>query len=404
MGKLTDTAIKSFKGKEKSYTKSDGDGLQLLIKADGTKLWEFRYTSPITLSRRKTSFGTYPTVSLLDARSKAMEVSKLIAKGIDYIEKKQESKIQKKVIIKTKETTFKKVSLDWLESYKSEVTEKYHDKISRALELYTYPFIGDKPITEIKRLDLISILTDLKNRDLKETANRTFQLMGKVFMYAVTMELVPHNITADIDKKVVLGKKEVKNYPALTKEEDIRGLLLAIDNYKGDTVTQKAMKILPYLFVRSFNLRHMEWSEIDFNTKEWTIPKDKMKMKSEFVLPLPHQAITILEEMKQISDGGKYVFPSFRLNKPLSDNTFITALRRMGYTKEEMVPHSFRSIFSTIANENSHLHNYSYDVIEALLAHNEKNQVRGAYNRANYKEQMKGLIQWYANYLDKLRG
>ena len=251
---------------------------------------------------------------------------------------------------------------------------------------------------------MISILTDLKNRDLKETANRTFQLMGKVFMYAVTMELVPHNITADIDKKVVLGKKEVKNYPALTKEEDIRGLLLSIDNYKGDTVTQKAMKILPYVFVRSFNLRHMEWSEIDFNTKEWTIPKDKMKMKSEFVLPLPHQAITILEEMKQISDGGKYVFPSFRLNKPLSDNTFITALRRMGYTKEEMVPHSFRSIFSTIANENSHLHNYSYDVIEALLAHNEKNQVRGAYNRAKFKEQMKGLIQWYADYLDGLKG
>ena len=403
MGKLTDTAIKSFKAKEKIYTKSDGNGLQLLIKTDGTKLWEFRYTSPITLVRRKTSFGTYPIVSLADARDKANEVNKLIVNGVDYIEKKQESKIQKKEIIKTKENTFKKISLEWLESYKNEVTENYHNKISRALELYTYPFIGDKPITEIKRLDLISILTDLKNRDLKETANRTFQLMGKVFMYAVTMELVPHNITADIDKKVVLGKKEVKNYPALTKEEDIKGLLLAIDNYKGDMVTQKAMKILPYVFVRSFNLRHMEWSEIDFNTKEWTIPKEKMKMKTEFVLPLPSQVITILEEMKQISDGGKYVFPSFRLNKPLSDNTFITALRRMGYTKEEMVPHSFRSIFSTIANENSHLHNYSFDVIEALLAHNEKNQVRGAYNRASYKEQMRGLIEWYANYLDKIK-
>jgi len=407
MGSLTDTAIKSFKAKEKAYTKSDGSGLQLLIKTDGAKLWEFRYTSPTTLTRRKTSFGTYPVVTLADARAKAIEVNKMIFSGIDYIEKKQEIKINKakeKKENEIKQTTFKNVAELWLKSYESEVTENYHTKISRALELYTYPFIGNTPITEIKRLDLISILTDLKDRGLKETANRTFQLMGKVFMYAVTMEFTPHNITADIDKKIVLGKKEIVNYPTLTKEDDIKGLLLAIDNYKGDTVTQKAIKILPYLFVRSFNLRHMEWAEIDLTKHEWTIPKEKMKMKTEFVLPLPFQVIKILEDIKQFSENQKYVFPSFRLNKPLSDNTFITALRRMGYTKEEMVPHSFRSIFSTLANENSHLHKQSHDVIEALLAHKEKNQVRGAYNRAEYTNQMRELIQWYADYLDNLKG
>ena len=407
-----DIVYKSAKPKEKGFTISDGDGLHLLIKPNGKKIWEFVYTSPETTKRRKKPLGEYPLITLLEAREKSTEFRKMIRvdkicpienkRRLKQIKKDAEAKEKQENEIK--QTTFKNVAELWLKSYESEVTEKYHTKISRALELYTYPFIGNTPITEIKRLDLISILTDLKDRGLKETANRTFQLMGKVFMYAVTMELTPHNITADIDKKTVLGKKEIVNYPTLTKEEDIKGLLLAIDNYNGDMVTKKAMKILPYLFVRSFNLRHMEWAEIDLIKKEWTIPKEKMKMKTEFVLPLPHQVVTILEDMKQLSETQKYVFPSFRLNKPLSDNTFITALRRMGYTKEEMVPHSFRSIFSTLANENSHLHKQSHDVIEALLAHKEKNQVRGAYNRAEYTNQMRELIQWYADYLDNLKG
>ena len=403
MATLSDTAIKALKPKDKAYIKSDGNGLQLLIKTDGTKLWEFRYTSPTTLKRRKTSFGTYPTVTLIKAREEALRACKMVYDGIDYIDLNKCSKQAKQKEQNTKDNTFKKIASEWLESYKNEVSENYHAKISRALELYTYSKIGNIPIGEVTRLDVISILSDLKTRNLKETARRTLQLVGKVFMYAVTMELAPHNITSDIDKKTVLGKKEITNYPTLTKEEDVKGLLHAIDNYKGDTVTQKAMQLLPYIFVRSFNLRHMEWSEVDFTKQEWTIPKEKMKMKHEFVLPLPKQAISILNKMKEFSSNEKYVFPSFRLNKPLSDNTFITALRRMGYTKEEMVPHSFRSIFSTISNENSHLHKYSFDVIEALLAHNEKNQVRGAYNRANYKDQMRGLIQWYADYLDKIK-
>ncbi len=412
MGQLKDTKVKSLQAKDKDYKLADGDGLFLYVTTKGRKLWKLRYF--IDNKEKKYSLGEYVLnsdnqqigMSISVARNEALKIKQDVKKGIDPNELKKEVKIKKKIEIKEneiKQTTFKNVAELWLKSYESEVTENYHTKISRALELYTYPFIGNTPITEIKRLDLISILTDLKERGLKETANRTFQLMGKVFMYAVTMELVPHNITADIDKKTVLGKKEVVNYPSLTKEDDIKGLLLAIDNYKGDVVTQKAMKILPYVFVRSFNLRHMEWSEIDLIKKEWIIPKEKMKMKAEFVLPLPHQVITILQEMKQLSENQKYVFPSFRLNKPLSDNTFITALRRMGYTNDEMVPHSFRTIFSTLANENSHLHKHSHDVIEALLAHKEKNQVRGAYNRAEYTNQMRELIQWYADYLDSLK-
>lgn len=253
-------------------------------------------------------------------------------------------------------------------------------------------------------MDLIEILQDLKNKDLQETANRTFMIISKIYMYAVTLEIVPHNITADIDKKVILGKIVKTHYPTFTKEKDIKGLLLSIDDYNGDVSTQYALKILPYLFVRSFNLRNMLWEEIDFKNCEWIIPSNKMKTKKEFILPLPHQVIKLLEEIKSFNSDSIYVFPGLRSrNTPISDNTLISALRRMGYSKEEFVPHSFRSVFSTIAYENIKTHGYSGEVIESLLAHQESNKVKDAYNRAKYKEPMKELIQWYADFLDIIK-
>lgn len=404
---LNETKIKSLKSKDKSYSISDGKGLQLLIKTTGSKLWEFRFTSPVSLKRRKTSFGLYPVTSLKSARDKCISYLKMIDNGIDPLEEKHEKiNIIKKEKV-TEINTFKKVSLDWLENYKSEVSENYHNKITRALELYTYSYIGDKPIIDVTRLDLIEILQDLKNKDLKETANRTFMLLNKVFMHATTHELIPHNITADIDKKVILGKSVKKHYPTFTKEKDIKGLLLAIDSYSGDYTTKIALKILPYLFVRSYNIRHCEWSEIDFNNRLWIIPANKMKTKTEFQLPLPSYVIQLLQEIQDFSGSDKYVFPSFRSkNTPMSDNTLIAAIRRMGYTKEEFVPHGFRAMFSTIAYEKANEdngHTYTGEVIEALLAHKEVNKVKEAYNRATFVNSMRGLITWYANYLNEIK-
>lgn len=404
---LSDTKIKSLKAKAKNYTEPDGNGLQLLVKTTGSKLWEFRYTSPQTLKRRKTSFGTYPTTTLKSAREKCKEYLTLIDTGIDPIEEnKKQVKQTKQEQIKEK-NTFKKVSLDWLKNYESEVSENYHAKITRAIDLYTYSYIGNKPITEVTRLDLIEILQDLKNKGLKETANRTFMLLTKIFMYATTHEIIPHNITADIDKKIILGKSVKKHYPTLTKEKDIKGLLLAIDEYSGDYTTKMALKVLPYLFVRSFNIRHWEWSEIDFNNKLWIIPANKMKTKIEFALPLPIQVIELLKQMQEFSGDDKYVFPSFRSkNTPMSDNTLIAAIRRMGYTKDEFVPHGFRAMFSTIAYEKANAddgHKYTSEVIEALLAHKEVNKVKEAYNRAKFTDSMRGLTTWYADYLDGIK-
>lgn len=226
-------------------------------------------------------------------------------------------------------------------------------------------------------------------------------------MYATTHEIVPHNITADIDKKVIIGKSSKNHYPTFTKEKEIKALLLAIDEYSGDYTTKMALKILPYLFVRSFNIRHCEWIEIDIKNKIWTIPPSKMKTKTEFILPLPPQVINLLIELQDFTGNDKYVFPSFRSkNTPMSDNTLISAIRRMGYTKDEFVPHGFRAMFSTIAYEKANSqdgHIYTGEVIEALLAHKETNKVKGAYNRATFVYSMRGLIEWYADYLDALK-
>ncbi|MDK2050888.1 tyrosine-type recombinase/integrase [Aliarcobacter butzleri] len=402
---LNDALLKNLKPQTKDYIKTDGNGLRILVKTSGTKLWEFEYTSPTLKKRRKTSFGNYPQTTLVMARNKRDENIKLIRSGIDPLEQKQIEHDTIKKQNEIKNNTFQKVALEWHDNYSTEVSLNYHYKLLRALQLYIFPFIKNKPISEITRKDIITILQELKNKSLVETANRTLMILNKIYMYAVTLEYAPHNIIADIDKKVLLGKIEKVHYPTFTKIQDIKGLLLSIDEYQGEISTQFAMKLLPYVFVRSFNIRNMTWDEIDFQNKEWIIPANKMKTNKEFILPLPLQAIRILENLKKLQTNDSiYVFVGIRsINSPISDNTLISALRRMGYTKDQIVPHSFRSIFSTIAYENMPIHGYSSEVIEALLAHQETNKVKEAYNRATYKEQMRNLIQWYANWLDNIK-
>lgn len=402
---LTATEVKSAKSKDKDYKLFDGGGLYLLVTKGGGKHWKLKYR--MLDKEKKISLGAYPAISLSNARELREKHKIEIAKQIDPNEKKKQDKKETKEVEAKRENTFYKVSQSWLKSYESEVSENYHIRLGRALKNYVYPTIKDVSIDEVARLDIIAVLEDLKNRGLLETAKRTAMLLNKVYKYAVTHELTPHNIIADIEMPIVLGKREKKHYPTFTKEKDIKGLLKNIDGYTGDYSTKMALKVLPYVFMRSFNIRHMEWDEIDFKTNEWVIPKEKMKTKIEFILPLPHQVITLLEEVKENSTNNKYVFSSFRSDgKPLSDNTLISALRRMGYSKDEFVPHGFRAMFSTIAYEKANEengHGYTGEVIEACLAHKEQNQIKAAYNRSNYKEPMRGLIEWYADYLEGVK-
>ena len=402
---LTNTKIQTVKSKEKDYKLFDGGGLFLLVSKTGGKRWRLKYR--FNNKENTLSLGLYPTVTLKEARDLREKNKKLLSQGIDPSEQKKQSKMSLSSTEQEQKNTFYNISQEWHSNYASEVSENYHGKLARALVNYVYPFVKDQPIQSITRLDIIEILKDLKKRDLQETAKRVYMLLNKIYKYAVTLEYTPHNIIADIEQKVILGKRDKKHYPTFTKEKDIKALLLSIDEYSGDYTTKMALKVLPYLFVRSFNIRHCEWSEIDFEKEEWVIPKEKMKTKVEFTLPLAPQVISILKEVYRFSGQDKYVFPSLRgKDNPMSDNTLVSAIRRMGFTKEEFVPHSFRSMFSTIAYENMNIedgHNFSGEVIEALLAHKESNQVKAAYNRANYKESMKGLINWYALKLDKIK-
>ena len=402
---LTDTQIKHTVPKNKKYKLSDGNGLFLQVNPNGSKFWRFNYRFNNKL--KEYAIGVYPSTTLSKARKEREKLRQFVANGFDVNELKKQKKIDNTIETNKRINTFYIVSQEWHKSYVTEVSENYHNKLLKALENYLYPFIKDKSINDITRLNIIQILKDLKNKGLQETAKRVLMLLNKIYKYAVTLEYTPHNIIADIDQKIILGKRDKKHYPTFTKEKDIKGLLLAIDEYTGNYSTKMALKILPYIFVRSFNIRHCEWSEINFKTKVWVIPKDKMKTKIEFILPLPNQVIEILKEVQEYTGDSTYVFPGIRAkDKPMSDNTLISALRRMGYTKEELVPHSFRSIFSTIAYENANAingHQFTSEVIEALLSHKETNKIKEAYNRATYKDSMSELIQWYANYLDKVK-
>jgi len=331
--------------------------------------------------------------------------------AIDINEKKKRDNLIKKESIEKKENTFYKISQMWLKDYikRKNLSENYSKKLGNALNNYLYPSIKSKPIEEITRKEIMKILEFVADKKgLRETATRLYTQLNSIYMYAVTHEYVELNIIRDIDKSIIIGKVTKKHYPTLTKEKDIRGLLLAIDDYNGDYSTKMALKIMPYVFLRSYNIRHAEWSEIDFKKREWVIPAQKMKTKIEFVLPLPPQVIELLEEIQEYKLSDKYIFPSTRYrDRPMSDNTLTGAIRRMGYTKDEFVPHGFRSMFSTVANTRANHEGVDQrDIIEALLAHKEKNKIREAYNRTSNRdliEPMREVIEWYANFLEGVK-
>jgi len=273
VGNLKDIQIQKAKPKDKPYKLTDGMGLYLYI-SNTSKLWRLDYT--FENKRYTHSIGAYPIVTLAKAREESIRLKRLISEGIDPSQQKKDDKAQIKEVEAQKQNTFYHISQLWHKSYKENVSENYHIKLSRALDNYLYKMhtlngikqsIRDKPIDEITRKDIIFILEALKERGIHETANRISVILSQIFRYAVTHEYVPHNIIFDIDKKVVLGTRKKQNYPTITDPKEIKTLLNLIDDYNGDYSTKKALQVLPYLFVRNSNLRQMEWQEIDFKNK-----------------------------------------------------------------------------------------------------------------------------------------
>ncbi len=396
---LSDTEIKKSKIKDKTYKLSDGQGLYLVVKENGTKFFRYDYT--FQNKRKSMSFGTYPDISLKDARIKRDETKKLLLDGIDPIEYKNNN-------IPTLSSTFQTIAANWLVKMQSEWEPVTYKKAKVRLEQHAYPFIGHMNIQDITRLDILKIIDHMQKQNIFELTSRVLNNIERIYKYAVTYGLVEHNIIADIDKRSALKRKEVVHVPALTKEDEIKELIKDIysygETYNADISTIYALRLAPFVFLRPFNLRNLEWLEINFKESYIEIDAEKMKMNQSFILPLSKQALEIINKIKPYSFGqSKFVFPSPTSNlKPISENTLNHALMKLGY-KNTMTSHGFRSMFSTTANRYKTKYGFDPDVIEASLAHAESNKVRAAYDRTDvmkYFDEKKKLVQWWADWLE----
>jgi len=284
------------------------------------------------------------------------------------------------------------------------LSENYLTRLQNAFDNDVTPFIGKVSIEDITKADILEVLERVEQRGAIESAHRLLTQLNRVFKYALNKDYIEKNVCERIDRKEAL-KTPVKNsYPTITDEKTINTMLNMIDEYSGDFSTRLALTFMPYVASRPYNIRYAEWNEMDFEKKRWVIPASKMKTNKEHIVPLTDRAIEILKEAQKFSADEKYIFPSFlHQHSPMSDNTLRRALQRMGFTKEQFVPHAFRSMFSTIANEHLREHGIHPKVIDIQLAHSAKGEVESSYNRADYMEDRIILMQWWSDYLDKVK-
>ncbi|MDL2216837.1 integrase arm-type DNA-binding domain-containing protein, partial [Desulfovibrio sp. OttesenSCG-928-M14] len=372
---LTDTAIKAFKPKDKPYREFDGGGMYLEITPKGAKLWRLKYR--FGSKEKRLSFGAYPTIGLKEAREYREQAKKLLSQGIDPGEVKKEAKAAAAAIEQEQATTFEAVAREWFAKKKVAWTLGHQKKILSRLENQLFPHIGSKLFSELEPADFLAAIQKAEARGAIETAHRLAQLSGQVSRYARLAGHTRYDVAAGLTE--ALTPVQVNHYAAITDPAQVGHLLCALDGYQGDITIQYALRILPYVFVRSGELRGALWSEIDMEAAEWTIPASRMKMKRLHIVPLARQVVKLLCELQPVTGDGAFVFPSMQSRgRHISDMGLLNALRRLGYGKGEMTVHGFRSMASTILNEQG----YRPDVIEAALAHGEKNAIRAAYNRA----------------------
>ncbi|MCB4379378.1 tyrosine-type recombinase/integrase [Synechococcus sp. MU1644] len=391
---LSDVQIRNLKPREKPYKVSDFEGLFLLVTPAGSKLWNVKYR--LYGKEKKLSLGAYPAISLAQARKLKEEARAKIALGIDPSEAKQAAKRETR---EAQSHTFEKIGDAFLEKQRKEgKTKATLDKTSYHLKLANADF-GSKPIVEITAPMILTCLRKVEAKGNYETAHRLRARIGSVFRFAVASGIAETDPTYAL--KDALIRPSRKHRAAITDPAKLGALMTAIDGFDGQATTRIALQLLALLAQRPGEIRQAKWQEIDIETKIWSIPAAKMKMRRDHNVPLPKQAVELLTELREISGEAEYLFPSLRSwHRPMSDNTLNAALRRMGYSGEEMTAHGFRASFSTLANESGQ---WNPDAIEAALAHVERNEVRKAYNRGLYWDERVELAQWWAGFLNDLK-
>lgn len=395
MGKLTDKGIRAIKEPGKY---ADGDGLALIVKESGAKLWWFRFRFA---GKEKTfSIGVYPVVGLKDARARTFEARKMLADGIDPVEKKKEDRaamIEKENRVLN---TIKVVGDEWIGKFGQGWTEKHYQKIERWLAKDVYPSIGKLDANEVGARDLLNLIQRIEDRGANDTAHRVLQVCGQILRYAVVTGRAERDVSADL--KGALAPAVRQNMGAITEPDEVGDLLRNIDEYAGSAVVRQALRLAPLVFVRPGELRNAKWDEFDFAKKQWIIPAARMKMRKPHVVPLAKQAIILLDELRALH-GSDYLFPSPNsATRPLSDMALLSAIRRMGYTPEEMTAHGFRALAST------NLEHLGFDsrLIELQLAHADRDGVRVAYKRDAHLLRLKErteMMQAWAGWLDDRR-
>jgi len=391
-GKLTNTAILNAKPAAKPRKLPDERGLFLLISPNGGKWWRFKYR--FGGKEKLLSLGTYPDVTLAEARERRDAARKLLTQGTDPGAVRREEQAQ----AVEDALTFQVVALDWYEKQRPGWTESTAYNIMRRLERELLPPFGNLPIKKVTPKIILEAVRVIEGRGCHETARRTLQCCGQIFRYAVASDLIESDPTPSLRGALVTAVE--KHRASITDPKGVGPLMRALWGYEGSPVTACALRFAPLTFVRPGELRHAEWSEFDTEAAEWRIPGHKMKMKEQHIVPLSRQALAVLDTLRPLTGGGRYLFPSERTGeRPMSENTVNAALRRLGYSKEEMTGHGFRSMASTLLNERE----WNRDAIERQLAHAERNGVRAAYNYAEFMPERRRMMQAWADYLDALR-
>ncbi|QYF95758.1 integrase arm-type DNA-binding domain-containing protein [Massilia sp. PAMC28688] len=392
---LTDTQVKAAKPREKTYTLADGGGMYLEVAPTGLKVWRMAYRQADGKSNRVT-FGSYPAVSLSDARERRALARKQRAEGIDPAAAKRQLK---QAAVAAEFHSFESVARDWLRKTAADRAQTTQDKNTAWLEKNVFPVIGGMPIADISPRDVLRALHVVEARGAIESAHKIKQLCGQVLRFGVANGLTQRDVTADLGD--ALSAIPQRHYAAITEPKDASRLLKAIYTYDGHPYCVAALRLAPLVFQRPGELRSMEWAEVDLENAEWRIPGTKMKMRQDHVVPLATQAVAILRTVEPMTSHGKYVFPSIRSDdRCMSENTINAALRNLGYTKEMMTGHGFRAMARTIMDE---VLNERVDLIEHQLAHAVKDPNGRAYNRTKHLPARHKMMQRWADYLDSLR-
>ena len=367
--------------------------MYLEISPNGGKWWRFKYR--LNGKEKRMSLGVYPDVGLADARDKREAARKLVAAGVDPAEQR---KAVKGAQVESTENTFEAIVREWFGSFSKHWVAAHADKIIRRLELNVFPYLGARPIKTITAPELLAVLRRVEARGANETAHRAMQVCGRVFRYAVATGRAERDPSRDLVGALAPVKE--KHLASITDPEEVGALLRAIDAYEGSWITRCALRLAPLVFVRPGELRAAQWAEFDFDKAEWRIPAERMKMRVQHVVPLSTQSIAVLQDLQQLTGRFALAFPGVRSRfRPMSENTVTAALRRMGYSGEDMTGHGFRSMASTLLNKQG----WNRDAIERQLAHGERDAVRAAYNYAQHLPERRRMMQAWADYLDQLK-